>query len=179
MSALLPAPSAMHAPPPFQGSDWGRALLRNAWIPLLLIALVFVGRKFEFANPYVVHIAMIAGIYVILAISLQLINGISGQFSLGHAGFMAVGAYLGGYSTPTFAPPGLDPHADHPHPPPPFRHPRRPPPRLAAFFRGHCAGYPLGLAGGLHLFHAGPPLRILPSAGAGSPPVGAARLDGF
>src|SRR5690606_1784216 len=43
------------------------------------------------------------GIAITLAVSLQLINGISGQFSLGHAGFMAVGAYLGGYATLTFS----------------------------------------------------------------------------
>jgi branched-chain amino acid transport system permease protein len=35
-----------------------------------------------------------AGIAVILAVSLNLINGITGQFSLGHAGFMAIGAYV-------------------------------------------------------------------------------------
>ncbi len=35
-------------------------------------------------------------VYVILAASLNLINGITGQFSIGHAGFMAIGAYLAG-----------------------------------------------------------------------------------
>ncbi len=33
-------------------------------------------------------------IYIILAASLNLINGITGQFSIGHAGFMAIGAYV-------------------------------------------------------------------------------------
>ena len=33
-------------------------------------------------------------VYIILATSLNLINGITGQFSIGHAGFMAIGAYL-------------------------------------------------------------------------------------
>ncbi len=37
---------------------------------------------------------MLVGINVILAVSLNLINGITGQFSIGHAGFMAVGAYV-------------------------------------------------------------------------------------
>ncbi len=36
---------------------------------------------------------MLACINAILAVSLNLVNGLSGQFSLGHAGFMAVGAY--------------------------------------------------------------------------------------
>jgi branched-chain amino acid transport system permease protein len=33
------------------------------------------------------------GVNVILAVSLNVVNGFTGQFSLGHAGFMAVGAY--------------------------------------------------------------------------------------
>jgi ABC-type branched-subunit amino acid transport system permease subunit len=37
----------------------------------------------------------------VLAVSLQLINGFSGQFSLGHAGFMMVGAYLAAYPAMT------------------------------------------------------------------------------
>ena len=39
--------------------------------------------------------SIIIGINVIMAVSLNLINGYTGQFSLGHAGFMAVGAYVG------------------------------------------------------------------------------------
>ncbi|BDG09814.1 branched-chain amino acid ABC transporter permease [Anaeromyxobacter paludicola] len=38
-------------------------------------------------------ILMAAGINVILAVSLNVVNGFTGQFSIGHAGFMAVGAY--------------------------------------------------------------------------------------
>ena len=48
-------------------------------------------------NPYYQSIVMNAGIAIILAVSLNLINGITGQFSLGHAGFMAVGAYVSAY----------------------------------------------------------------------------------
>jgi branched-chain amino acid transport system permease protein len=44
-------------------------------------------------NDYVYQIIILAGINIILAVSLTLINGVTGQFSLGHAGFMAVGAY--------------------------------------------------------------------------------------
>src|SRR5262249_35677111 len=44
-------------------------------------------------NPYQFQILMLCGINVILAVSLNLINGFTGQFSIGHAGFMAVGAY--------------------------------------------------------------------------------------
>lgn len=42
------------------------------------------------------------GINIILSASLNLINGYTGQFSLGHAGFMAVGAYVGVVLTTNF-----------------------------------------------------------------------------
>jgi branched-chain amino acid transport system permease protein len=44
-------------------------------------------------NPYFFQVMMLCGINVILAVSLNLINGFTGQFSIGHAGFMAIGAY--------------------------------------------------------------------------------------
>jgi branched-chain amino acid transport system permease protein len=44
-------------------------------------------------NRYYLGIAIDVGINIILAVSLNLINGYTGQFSLGHAGFMAVGGY--------------------------------------------------------------------------------------
>jgi branched-chain amino acid transport system permease protein len=44
-------------------------------------------------NAYYLGIAIDIGINIILAVSLNLINGHTGQFSLGHAGFMAAGAY--------------------------------------------------------------------------------------
>ncbi|MCX6977640.1 MAG: branched-chain amino acid ABC transporter permease [Verrucomicrobia bacterium] len=46
-------------------------------------------------SPYYFDILIGIGINIILAVSLNLVNGYTGQFSLGHAGFMAVGAYLG------------------------------------------------------------------------------------
>jgi ABC-type branched-subunit amino acid transport system permease subunit len=97
--------------------SWGLCLLHNAWIPLLLYLIFKAGQKWEFADspgPYVMQIAMLAGINIILAVSLQLINGISGQFSLGHKGFEAIGAYLAGYATFIFGPRGYDPDAADP-----------------------------------------------------------------
>src|SRR5687768_16569447 len=46
-------------------------------------------------NPYHFRILMLVGIAIILAVSLNLVNGVTGQFSIGHAGFMAIGAYTG------------------------------------------------------------------------------------
>lgn len=45
-------------------------------------------------NPYWERNIVYVCINIILAASLNLINGITGQFSIGHAGFMAVGAYV-------------------------------------------------------------------------------------
>lgn len=44
-------------------------------------------------NPYYLQILIYCGINIILAVSLNLINGFTGQFSIGHAGFMAIGGY--------------------------------------------------------------------------------------
>ncbi len=45
-------------------------------------------------GPYYYQILVLAGINIILAVSLNLTNGVAGQFSIGHAGFFAVGAYV-------------------------------------------------------------------------------------
>jgi branched-chain amino acid transport system permease protein len=58
----------------------------------LLLALAF-GACSGHINSYYIDILTRIGINIILAVSLNLINGYTGQFSLGHAGFMAVGAY--------------------------------------------------------------------------------------
>jgi branched-chain amino acid transport system permease protein len=63
----------------------------------LLVAMnAFMGREglFGFGLPYYyAEIISLTGISIILAVSLNLITGFTGQFSIGHAGFMAVGAY--------------------------------------------------------------------------------------
>jgi branched-chain amino acid transport system permease protein len=50
-------------------------------------------------RAYYARIIMLACINIILAVSLNLITGFTGQFSIGHAGFMAVGAYASAYLT--------------------------------------------------------------------------------
>jgi branched-chain amino acid transport system permease protein len=45
-------------------------------------------------DPYFLDVMISIGINVTLAVSLNLVNGYTGQFSLGHAGFMSIGAYL-------------------------------------------------------------------------------------
>ena len=48
----------------------------------------------NFIDPFWELNIILIGINIILAAGLNLINGYTGQFSLGHAGFMAVGAYV-------------------------------------------------------------------------------------
>ncbi|MCK1991651.1 branched-chain amino acid ABC transporter permease [Peribacillus muralis] len=50
-------------------------------------------------NPFYQNTLMFIGINIILAASLHLIIGITGQFSIGHAGFLAVGAYASAVMT--------------------------------------------------------------------------------
>ena len=63
----------------------------------LLAVLAAAGALSAFSDhfdPYYLDVAIGIGINLILAVSLNLVNGYTGQFSLGHAGFMSVGAYL-------------------------------------------------------------------------------------
>lgn len=45
-------------------------------------------------NNYILSIINFVGIYMILAVSLNMTNGFTGLFSLGHPGFMAIGGYV-------------------------------------------------------------------------------------
>jgi branched-chain amino acid transport system permease protein len=71
--------------------------MSRRWImPLLLLAgfaAAWAVARFDLVNPYRQQVLMVAGINIILAVSLNLVNGYMGEFSLGHAGFMALGAY--------------------------------------------------------------------------------------
>jgi branched-chain amino acid transport system permease protein len=58
---------------------------------LVLTGFIFVADRFF--DLYMVRIFNLCAIYSILGLSMNLINGFTGLFSLGHAGFMAVGAY--------------------------------------------------------------------------------------
>ena len=92
--------------PSFPRSGWRDTLLCNVPFLLLLAAMLPLGYFIEqsgWVEHYYARMITLIGFNVILAVSLQLINGFSGQFSLGHAGFMAVGAYLAAYPAITYA----------------------------------------------------------------------------
>jgi branched-chain amino acid transport system permease protein len=57
----------------------------------LLAALALV--PLWLVNPYYLHVLIMAGIFAILALSLNLLLGYTGQLSLGHAAFFGIGAY--------------------------------------------------------------------------------------
>jgi branched-chain amino acid transport system permease protein len=71
------------------------------------ILLSFVFSYFsDYLDPYFLRVIVTVGINIVLAVSLNLVNGYTGQFSLGHAGFMCVGAYTSAVIT-MFATPAL------------------------------------------------------------------------
>lgn len=58
-------------------------------------------------DEYVQLVLMYIGINIILTVSLNLVNGYMGEFSVGHAGFMAVGAYAASVLTVLVFPAGV------------------------------------------------------------------------
>jgi branched-chain amino acid transport system permease protein len=87
------------------------AARKVAWT-LLAIAIVIGADALasRALNPYIYRVLVLCSINVMLALSLNLVNGITGQFSIGHAGFMAVGAYASAaytvYAVPLLLGPG-------------------------------------------------------------------------
>lgn len=72
--------------------------------PLLFyLILAGVGLVIDFSfNAYIQLIVLYVIINSLLAMSLNLVNGFTGQFSLGHAGFMAIGAYVSAIANTKF-----------------------------------------------------------------------------
>ncbi len=71
------------------------------------LAAAYAVPKLGLLNPYVQLVLMYVGINILLAASLNLVNGYMGEFSVGHAGFMAVGAYVSSLLTIAAYPSGL------------------------------------------------------------------------
>ena len=69
-----------------------------------VLAIFLINLVKDSIDPYYYTILIYIGINIILASSLNLINGFTGQFSLGHAGFMAIGGYLSISLSTYFAP---------------------------------------------------------------------------
>nr|BAL54012.1 branched-chain amino acid transport system permease protein [uncultured Chloroflexota bacterium] len=82
---------------------WGLQLLL-----LLLFPLTIFLPGSGIINPYLDLVLKYIGINIILTISLNLVNGYMGEFSVGHAGFMAIGAYVASILTVWVFPPSLE-----------------------------------------------------------------------
>ncbi len=88
---------------------WDDLAARPWFWPVLLgtgFLLSFAIPQFGLVDQYIQLILMYVGINIILAASLNLINGYMGEFSVGHAGFMAVGAYTASLLTVNVFPSG-------------------------------------------------------------------------
>lgn len=59
-----------------------------------VLAVAFIIIANNFFDHFTLRVFNLCAIYIILALSLNLLNGFTGIFSLGHAGFMAIGAYI-------------------------------------------------------------------------------------
>jgi branched-chain amino acid transport system permease protein len=89
---------------------WEQVVAKRWLLPVLLVvglALSFAIPQFGLLNPYIELIIIYVGINIILSTSLNLINGYMGEFSVGHAGFMAVGAYISAILTTELIPDSL------------------------------------------------------------------------
>jgi len=73
--------------------------LARFWWLLVLLFIAFYPPTLGGMSPYRCGILIFAGIYVILAVSLDLLMGYAGQISVGHAAFFAIGAYVSGILT--------------------------------------------------------------------------------
>lgn len=70
---------------------------------LILYAIMETLIELDIIGPFWQLNLVVISINIILAVSLNLINGFTGQFSIGHAGFMAVGAYVSAIMTVKFS----------------------------------------------------------------------------
>jgi branched-chain amino acid transport system permease protein len=84
------APEAS-APGTFAGLMFSAIVPIVAMIAIALLLHFVVGPNLE---PYPRRILVDIGITIILAVSLNIVNGYTGQFSIGHAAFMAAGGYV-------------------------------------------------------------------------------------
>ena len=87
-------------------SSWVKSLITGiiaiAILYLINAAMSATGFFGIGIDDYQGRLLVFIAINIILATSLNLINGFTGQFSIGHAGFMAVGAYASAYFTVTY-----------------------------------------------------------------------------
>ncbi|MBW2432840.1 MAG: branched-chain amino acid ABC transporter permease [Deltaproteobacteria bacterium] len=72
---------------------------RLIFMTLILMGIGFVALVRSTVDEYVLSIINFVGINIVLAVSLNITNGFTGLFSLGHPGFMAIGGYVTAFLT--------------------------------------------------------------------------------
>src|SRR5512142_765634 len=75
-----------------------KAVGRFWWLILLLFIAIYPP-TLGGGSAYKSGVLIFVGIYIILAVSLDLLMGYAGQISVGHAAFFAIGAYVSGILT--------------------------------------------------------------------------------
>lgn len=75
-------------------------MIVSSSVPIVIGIAIAAALHFALpAGEFYTKIVMDVGIAIILAVSLNIVNGMTGQFSLGHAAFMALGGYATGLVT--------------------------------------------------------------------------------
>lgn len=81
--------------------------LTNRWLPLLVVLAITVIVPLIAPSNYYLRLASLVAIFALSAIGLNLLMGYAGQVSLGHAGFMGIGAYSVALSPPVMGMPSI------------------------------------------------------------------------
>lgn len=75
---------------------------------IIIIVLIYIVLQIAYnaklINSYYMQLMLFAGINIIMTVSLNIVNGFTGQFSIGQAGFMAVGGYASAIITTLILP---------------------------------------------------------------------------
>src|SRR3954453_11306018 len=81
--------------------DTGSAFSASSVLPLVIIVVVALAIHFitPLVGSYAERILIDMAIAMIAAVSLNIVNGFTGQFSIGHAAFMALGGYMAAWIT--------------------------------------------------------------------------------
>ena len=93
------SPATQITPQPLARAPQGAGRRLSVWGGLWPVAVgIAIAAVLHFALPemigaYYSRIVMDIGIAMIMAVSLNIVNGMTGQFSIGHAGFMTLGGY--------------------------------------------------------------------------------------
>src|SRR3989441_10793952 len=70
-----------------------RALLSHRLVPVVAMAAIVVLLPLLFPSAYYYRVAALVFVFALASVGLNLLMGLAGQVSLGHAGFMGIGGY--------------------------------------------------------------------------------------